>query len=394
MHIAMIIVGATGHVYSAYPIIAALVDKGARVTCFTAARYRQIIESTGAAFIPVETGLTNQGEAGKDIEKDMMAELPLRFLSDADDAIRQILPVLERDRPDAVLSDALAIAGRLAAKRFDVPLILLHTSYACNSHFSVTASWPIIPDTHPARAAAKRLAESFTREFHVPHIGIKEIFEGRGDLDIVTQTRMFHPAGDTFDERTIFAGAQIAARAGDGEWSPPIQNDEPIIFASLGTLFNNWPEFFAMLSKAVDGLPVRLIASIGTHIQPEALGPLAKNMSVAPFWPQLDVLKQASLFITHAGTGSVMEAVYFGVPMLAVPQMDEQFFTASLVEKHGLGIMIPDKSKITPALLRERMQLLLADETYKANVRRFQEDMLRINGSELAAEKILQFIGN
>ncbi len=394
MHIAMITVGATGHVYSAYPIIAALVQKGVRVTCFTAAKYRQIIESTRAEFVPVETNLTNQGEGGKDIEEDMMAELPLRFLSDADAAIRQILPVLEVDKPDVILSDALAIAGRLAAKHFGIPLILLHTSYACNEHFSVTSSWPVIPDTHPARVAAKLLSENFTRDFHVPQIGINEIFEGRGDLDIVTQTRMFHPAGDTFDDCFIFAGAQIAERAGDGEWKPPIQNDEPIVFASLGTLFNNWPEFFSMLSEAVELLPIRLIAAIGNQIRPEALGKLADNMYVAPFWPQLDVLKQASLFITHAGTGSVMEGIYFGVPMLAVPQMDEQFFTASLVERYGLGKMIPDKSKITPALLRYSIQQLLADETCKKNVNRFQDDMQRVNGSEIAADNILQFMRN
>jgi len=392
MHIAMITVGATGHVYSAYPIIESLVRMGARVTCFTAEKYRRMIESTGAAFVSVETELTNQGEGAKDIEQDMMAELPLRFLSDADFAIRQILPVLKTDKPDAVLSDAMAIAGRLAAKHFGVPLVLLHTSYACNEYFSITSSWPVFPDTHPARAAAKLLADKFEKEFGVPHIGVKEIFEGTGDLDIVTQTRMFHPAGDTFVEHFIFSGAQIAQRPGDGEWIPPIQNDEPIVFASLGTLFNNWPAFFSMLSEAVDGLPIRLIAAIGNQIRPEDLGKLADNMTVAPFWPQLDVLKQASLFITHAGTGSVMEAIYFGVPMLAVPQMDEQIFTASLVEKHGLGKMIPNKAMITPQLLRDSIRLLLADEQYKMNVKRFQDDMRSNNGSDIAADGILRYL--
>ncbi|MEG0766113.1 MAG: glycosyltransferase [Clostridia bacterium] len=394
MYIAMITVGATGHVYSAYPIIAALVQRGVRVSCFTSANFEKTIRATGAEFYPINTVLTNQGKAKDDIEKDMMAELPLRFLSDADVAIQQILPILQKDKPDAILSDAFAIAGRLASKSLGVPLIMLHTSYMCNEHFSVTSSWPNIPDTHPARATAKKLAESFSRDYGVEPSGVFEIFEGRGDLDIVTQSRMFHPAGETFDDRTIFAGAQIGPRAGDGEWVTPIQNNDPIIYASLGTLFNNWPEFFMMLSEAVDGLPVQLIASIGTHIKPEMLGKLADNMVVAPFWPQLDVLKKASLFITHAGTGSVMEAIYFGVPMLAVPQMDEQFLTASLMAKHGLGKMIPDKGMITPALLRDSIRQLLADETCRQNVKRFQDDMLRVNGSEFAAEEILRFLKN
>ena len=192
-----------------------------------------------AAFVSVETELTNQGEGAKDIMQDMMVELPLRFLSGEDTAIGQILPVLERERPDAVLTDALAIAGRVAARLFRVPLIMLHIRYACNASFSITSSWSVFTDTHPARTEANRL----------------------------------------------------------------------------------------------------------------------------------------------------IKAICFGVPMLAFPQMDEQFFSASLVEKHGLGKMIPDRNRITPELVRESIGLILAYERYELNVKRFMDDMRHDNGGEESPQK-------
>ncbi len=391
MHLALVTVGATGHVLMTPPLVAELVRRGVRVTFFTSENFRATIEPTGAHFVPVDTVLTDQGKAKDNIETDMMAELPLRFLSEADAAIGQILPVLQADPPDAVLSDALAIAGRLAASALHVPLIMLHTSYACNEHFSVTSAWPPVSDEHPARAAAKELAQKFTALYGVEHIGIKEIFEGKADLDLVTISRRFHPAGETFSERYVFIGAQIGQRLAVEGWQAPDGN-APLVYSSLGTLFNNWPEFYIMLAEAVKDLPVRVIASIGSAIRPEQLGRLPDNMRVAPFLPQLDVLSQASLFLTHAGTGSVMEAVYYGVPMLCLPQMDEQIFTAMQVQEQGLGRAVPDKRLVTPTLLRDSIVSLLADQACRARVQAYRQDMLDEGGYQRGADAVLRFL--
>ncbi len=391
MYIAFITVGAPGHVLVTPPIIGELVRRGVRVTCFTSENFRRTLEATGARFVPVDTVLTNQGQAKDDIETDMMAELPLRFLSEADAAIGQILPVLEADPPDAVFTDALAIAGRLAASALNKPLIMLHTSYACNERFSVTADWPAIPDTHPARAAANALAEKFSHRYGVEHIGIREIFEGKADLDLVTISKKFHPAGASFSDRYVFIGAQVGGRLPVTGWEAP-KGDAPLVYTSLGTLFNNWPEFYTMLAEAARDLPVRVLSSIGGAIRPEQLGTLPDNMRVAPFLPQLDVLQESSLFLTHAGTGSVMEAICYGVPMLCLPQMDEQVFTAMQVQAQGLGMAIPDKKLVTAKLLRSSIQTLLGDEACRARVDEYRRDMLEEGGYIRGADAIVQFM--
>jgi len=389
MHLAYVTLGAVGHVLAALPFITELVRKGVRITCFAPEFLREMVEQSGAQFSRVETSLTNEGKADDNIEQDMVAELPLRFLTEAKGTIEQILPTLEADRPDAIMCDQIAIAGRLAASYLGVPRIQVYTSYAANDAFSISRHWPAVPDTHPARVAARKLAEEFTAEYGVANQDIFGIFEEKGDLNIVTLQRKFHPAGETFDDSFVFTGAQIGKRIDSGQWRPPA-NDDPIIYASLGTLFNDRPDFFMALFDAVRGLPVNLIASIGRKIDPESLGDIPGNVTVGPFQPQLDILEQASLFITHAGTGSVMEAIWFGVPMLCVPQMDEQAMTAMRVQELKLGRAIPLGSEFTAELLREYIEALLANGAER--MEEFHQDMRQNSGKEKAAAAILDFM--
>lgn len=45
-------------------------------------------------------------------------------------------------------------------------------------------------------------------------------------------------------------------------------------------------------------------------------------------------------FITHAGLGSINEAIYYGVPMILFPLFAEQDFNANFMEPRGVGIKL------------------------------------------------------
>jgi UDP:flavonoid glycosyltransferase YjiC (YdhE family) len=46
------------------------------------------------------------------------------------------------------------------------------------------------------------------------------------------------------------------------------------------------------------------------------------------------------VFLTHAGMNSVMESLYHGVPLVAVPQIPEQRAVAARAAELGLGVML------------------------------------------------------
>lgn len=389
MHFAMITLGASGHVFSSLPLVAELVKMGNRVTYFTVPRYKEMVEALGCDYKEVRSALTNNGQADKDIAVDMMAELPLRFLSEGAATIESIMEVLREDVPDAVIVDAIAIAGRLAAAELKVPMIMLFTSFASNDKFSLCRHWPEYPDTHPARAKAKALAEELAAKYGTPAYDVYGIFEGKGDLNIVTQPASFHPAAATFDDSFVFAGPQVMKRTDSGTWEAP-EGSAPLMYTSLGTLFNAWPEFYHILYGVVKDMDVRVVSSVGSTLTAEEIGEIPANVRTFSFLPQLEVLENASYFITHAGIGSVMEAAYYGVPMLAIPQMDEQAFTAQCMVEAGLGVMIP-KEELTADRLKEALHELTSNPVYTENVKKMSAELQTLGG-KYAADAVMKFM--
>lgn len=95
---------------------------------------------------------------------------------------------------------------------------------------------------------------------------------------------------------------------------------------------------------------------------------LAARYTVVPYvGPELaGIYAAASLMVARAGAGTVNEACQLGVPALYIPlpgtSGDEQTANARLVGRAG-GCSILPQATLTPELLLERIQGLLADPT-------------------------------
>jgi MGT family glycosyltransferase len=102
------------------------------------------------------------------------------------------------------------------------------------------------------------------------------------------------------------------------------------------------------LNEAIVVLP-RLLERALTRL---TLGPIPRNVEVHPSIPQLAVLASASAFITHAGMASCSEALWFGVPTIAIPQAVDQFRNAAMLEALGVGRQLSAADQLSPAALR------------------------------------------
>ena len=135
-----------------------------------------------------------------------------------------------------------------------------------------------------------------------------------------------------------------------------------------------------------------MLCSIGKTIKREDLGEIPGNVTVMPFTPQLEVLTHADYFITHAGTGSVMEALYFGVPCVCIPQMDEQVLTANRLKELGCASDVMSKQDVTEERLRAAINELIANPSYRENAQAMSREMRLTGGSERAAQKIIDHV--
>lgn len=391
MHIAVVSLGAFGHVNPTLSLVTELVKRGVRVTYFTTENFKNIVEPTGARFVAVPSWMAQQaGQQEGGADEDVGATVPFLFLSEAGSYIDPILAVLKEDKPDAILHDFAGIAGTIAADALKIPNIMIYTSYPSNESYSMAASFENVPADHPLRVAADQIAEGFVKKYGCRKMTIKEIFDGQGDLNLVMMQKRLVPNNETFGDNFVFTGVQIGKRTAFGSWQAPA-NGKPLLYSSLGTAFNNWPEYYPILFDAVRDLDINVFAALGS-IDPASLKDIPANVEVGQMVPQLDILSQASVFITHAGMGGTGEAIYYGVPMIAIPQMEEQAITARQIEKLGLGCAFLDKNAITSESLKAAIVKLLTEPSYKATAHEFSEDMKSLGGATASADAVMRFL--
>ena len=67
----------------------------------------------------------------------------------------------------------------------------------------------------------------------------------------------------------------------------------------MGTVFNQQMDFYYICFEAFKNFPATIILSVGKHIDINQLKNIPSNFKVYNYVPQLEVLKQANLFITH-----------------------------------------------------------------------------------------------
>jgi MGT family glycosyltransferase len=394
MHIAFVSLGAFGHINPTLALVTELVKQGVRVTYFTTEAFRNIIEPTGAKFVAVPSWMAendkhNDGEKKED-DGGVAAAVPFLFLNEAGAYIDTILDILHDDKPDAIVHDFAGIAGTIAADNLNVPNVMLYTSYPSNDSYSVAAGFESCPADHPLRKAAAGIAAGYAEKYGCRVMTVKEIFDGHGDFNLVMMQKKLVPNYESFDDSFVFTGVQIGKRTAFGSWKAP-DNGKPLLYSSLGTAFNNWPEYYPILFDAVRDLDINVFAALG-FIDPASLKDIPANVEVGQMVPQLDILSQASVFITHAGMGGTGEAIYYGVPMIAIPQMEEQAITARQIEKLGLGVAFLDKSAITSEALKTAIQKLLTEPSYKAAAEQFSADMKTLGGAKASAEALLHFL--
>ena len=83
--------------------------------------------------------------------------------------------------------------------------------------------------------------------------------------------------------------------------------------------------------------------SLGPNIDISDLGVIPSNFIIKEFIPQLEVLKKAEIFISHAGNNSLNESLSFGVPMVLCPQQGEQTTAARQFHKKGVAVNTASK---------------------------------------------------
>jgi MGT family glycosyltransferase len=161
----------------------------------------------------------------------------------------------------------------------------------------------------------------------------------------------------------------------------------------MGTLVNGLEYVYRTILDAVRYLSgIQVVLSVGRNVDLDDLGPIPPNTLVLSSAPQIELLKRATVCITHAGLNTTLEALAQGVPMVAIPIGYDQPGVAARIAYHGVGEVL-GLEELTVARLSQLIQRVRRNQSYRDKARHLQKVIAQTRGLDLAAEVIERAFG-
>jgi MGT family glycosyltransferase len=372
-----------GHVTPTLPLAAALVRRGHRVEYACGPEFGDLVAGAGAKWValPGLAPFVPPAEVGPEV----VALWFRHFFAGLAATYPVLLEHCRAERPDGVVYDATNWPARVVARQLGLRAVRTVPNLAENETYSqVNDALHADLDDDPQMAAFVDDVAVFAA-VHGVDLDVAATFDVTEDLNLVFVPRAFQPAGNSFDDRFRFVGAMIGDREQVQSWTSP-HPELPLVYISLGSIFTDKPEFYRVCLEAFGDRRFQVAMTIG-GVDASGLGPLPPTVHVQPWLPQLAVLRQASAFITHAGMNSTMEALYYGVPLLTLPQMPEQAVNADRVVALGLGQQL-DVRAVTADALRDALDQVTSSSEIRANLTRMQAEVRAAGGVDAGVQAL------
>ncbi|MCX5203429.1 macrolide-inactivating glycosyltransferase [Streptomyces sp. NBC_00237] len=386
-HIAMFSIAFPGHVNPSLEVVRELVARGHRVSYAIPESYAEKIAATGAEPVIYTSTLPDEN-ADPEVWGTELVENLEPFLENGIHALPQLIKAFEGDEPDLVIHDITTYPAPVLAHRWGVPAISLSPNMVGWQGYEEEVMKPMYEGllaSERGQAYMNRFS-GWLKANDLPGDDFFAFIEPTRSLVLIPEA--LQPNADRVD-RTIhtFVGACQGERADQGEWHRPAEA-EKVVLVSLGSAFTKQPAFYRACLKAFGDLPGwHLVLQIGRFVEESELGEIPANVEVTRWVPQLSILKQADLFVTHAGAGGSQEGLATRTPMIAVPQAVDQFGNADMLQSLGVARRI-DTDDATAELLRSTGELLVSDPEVARKLADIAAGMEREGGTKRAADLI------
>ena len=387
-----------GHMNATYPVVAELTRRGETVIYYATEPFRGNLLAAGAEFASYgDTRLFTPPAHTGGLHSVMAWEMGL-----AEGLLPRLIDEVNALQPDYLLIDSMCPWGNLLQQVLQIPAVCMASVFVPNDRIVTVdemvqlaygrAPRPVLLAGIDALNTYIETSRRIDHRFGTLSPNIVEFFSNRQALNLLFTAREFHPAGDSFGPDYTFVGPMLDFDRQDAITDEQLQlsGEGPLIYVSMGTIFNDQPGFYRACLEAYADAPFRVLISIGDKVDRSMLGPVPRNIQLREYVPQLAVLKQASLFITHGGMNSVSEALANAVPLLVFPQHGDQHLVAAQVERTGAGLRL-SPSDITAQRLRELSDSVLLEPRFAAGARLVAEAFARCGGASAAVDAILAF---
>ena len=170
---------------------------------------------------------------------------------------------------------------------------------------------------------------------------VADLFE---QLDHLARVLVLSSAGFDFPTRlppnVRYVGPQLDDpdwAAGGDDWRP--DGDGPLVLVAMSSIYQRQVDLLGTVAIALGSLPVRAVITTGRAVRPDVV-PAPGNVRVVRAAPHRDVLREASVVVTHAGHGTVLKTLSAGVPLVCIPMGRDQHANTTRVLRLGAGVRV------------------------------------------------------
>ena len=283
---------------------------------------------------------------------------------------RDLAALLADWHPDLVVHDNLELGSPTAAEVAGIP----HVTHSYG---------PIVPGTDGfAVLVGQTLAAAGLPD------SIESIMAGPY-LDICPPS--LQPTGNSAPWTQPFALAPTAGEVDEADKLPAGFSDLPYpetIYLTLGTIMNQQPEVFRAVLQGCARLEVNVLTTVGPGVDPADLGPQPAGVLITDYVSQALVLPHCTAVASHVGAGTMLGALCFGLPQLALPQgTDQPHNSAALVATGAAVALQPDE--ITADAVAESLNRVLRDPAIRAAAEALRTEISAMPPADAVLDQVL-----
>jgi MGT family glycosyltransferase len=290
----------------------------------------------------------------------------------------------EKNTPDLIVCDRWQFAGRVLARRLNVPVVQTATVAFYNN--LIVRDDGVCLNPKSVYEINKRIGSFFAAHGMEEENGLW--FMEKLNIYFIPKQFQFH--ADSFDSRSIFVGACLD-RPTYGKWANN-SGGKPIILVSDLTGNTNIYYFEVIVEALADSEFHVVLSTTNEHLTDNDFGPLPDNFEINRHASHLDILPHAALAVTQGGLGNMLESIYYGLPVIAVP-MEHGFGDQNSyrMAELGLGICLRG-SELTTRTMRASVGKVMGDDSLRNRVKQMQKVFKSHGGTQLAVDRIESFL--
>jgi len=376
---------AIGHLHPLVPLAQALRDAGHDVAFCSSAGFRPEVEAFG--FQAFDAGLdwvaadrstwthfppmpAPHDPAFPDFVVAVFADITTRAM------VPDLLTVTEEWRPNLIVREVMEWSGCLVGELLGIP----HASVGGNAYSGVDS-------TEIRYFPGNRFFAATPYARHRAEFGLPpdpEMHDPFKHLHLCSMPKRWDRPGLAAPANTHYVRHVSVERPGEPlpDWVRELP-ERPTVYAALGTIAYAMRDVFELILDALRDEDVNLILAVGQD--PSAFSPQPPNVHIERHVPQTRLLPHCDAFISHGGFNSIKESLSCGVPLVVVPIMSDEPYSAERCAALGIGRhLAPDER--TPETLRDAVRAILAGPGYRTRAKELSAEMHELPGAERVVE--------